>query len=93
MVKCVVCRTREAEQEHHVSYSPEYKIHVCSHCHSTIHGQGTGPVRSVKNPDAIAIRGLSHELWRVIKIRALTDNKTLGEVATEAFLLWINQPF
>lgn len=46
-MKCVVCKTNEANQKHHVSYEPELVIDICKSCHKIIHrthgvGNGTG---------------------------------------------------
>ncbi len=42
MVVCQICKEKEAEQEHHVSYYPELKIDVCIDCHKLIHKHGVG---------------------------------------------------
>ena len=42
MVKCAVCKEREAEQEHHLSYDPEFKIDICIPCHLKLHEHGVG---------------------------------------------------
>ena len=42
MVVCQICKEKEAEQEHHVSYYPELKIDVCIDCHKLIHKHSVG---------------------------------------------------
>jgi len=42
MVVCQVCKDKEAEQKHHVSYYPELTIDVCIECHKLIHKHGVG---------------------------------------------------
>lgn len=46
MVICQVCKEKEAEQKHHVSYYPELTIDVCIDCHKLIHKHGVGGNRS-----------------------------------------------
>jgi hypothetical protein len=43
-MKCVICKTNEANQKHHVSYEPEeLVIDICKQCHQKIHqGHGVG---------------------------------------------------
>ncbi len=49
MLKCVVCKTNEATQEHHISYDPELTIDICVPCHDSTHkGHGVGRGRGQK---------------------------------------------
>ncbi len=42
MVDCQICKEKEAEQEHHVSYYPVLKIDICIDCHKLIHKHSVG---------------------------------------------------
>ncbi len=42
MVVCQICKVKEAEQEHHVSYYPVLKIDICIDCHKLIHKHSVG---------------------------------------------------
>ncbi len=89
MVLCVVCRTREATQTHHVSYEPvELKIDICNPCHNVIHRKGTGPP---KMPPAgvFAVRGVDPILWRVVKTRSVLEGKKMGQSVNEALVYWL----
>jgi ribosomal protein L31 len=50
-LKCVICNSNEANQKHHVSYSPEeLVIDVCKQCHQKIHQtHGVGMGQGEKN--------------------------------------------
>lgn len=49
MVVCQICKVKEAEQKHHVSYYPELVIDVCTDCHKLIHKHGVGSPGSSKH--------------------------------------------
>ena len=89
MVICVVCRAREATQEHHVAYDPvELKIDICNVCHNTIHKRGTGPQK--RPPSGVfAVRGVDPILWKVVKTRSVLEDKSMGQSVNEALVYWL----
>ncbi len=75
MVVCQICKEKEAEQEHHVSYYPELKIDICIDCHKLIHKHSVGspgsPVYEVirDSPSGINLPLISAELRLTYKCR------------------------
>lgn len=55
MVKCAVCKKREATQEHHLSYDPELRIDICLPCHVKLHEHGVGRGRGQQPSEAFPI--------------------------------------
>lgn len=53
-MKCVICKTAKATQQHHLSYNPEITIDVCVPCHVKIHQHGVGtPIGAEKSMKAL----------------------------------------
>ena len=91
MALCVVCRTRESTQGHHVTYKPvELKIDICNECHSAIHEHGTGPPKMPPS-GVFAFRGIDPMVFRIIKTRAALEGKKIGQIVNEALVQWLSK--
>jgi hypothetical protein len=49
MVKCAICQTREATQQHHLKYEPPITIDICVLCHINLHEHGVGIAKGQKS--------------------------------------------
>ncbi len=92
MALCVICRTREATQEHHVTYEPiELKIDICGYCHVLILKHGTGSPTDLPFVKTHAVRGVDSILWKAIKTRAVLEGKRIGEIINVALVWWLQE--
>ena len=55
-------------------------------CHADIHRHGTGPPKmpELLNKKTRAIRGIPEELWKLVKMRAALESRTMGEYVSTA---------